>query len=180
MKWIKRILLVLVTALVLTIGVLAYLSSRSGADEINGTIEFNKPPAVVWAFLEDPEKLKSWVGWLKEVREATPGQRGLGSSQVWVMEDRNNGGALMEITGEVIAYQPGRAKTVRTTVPGMFSGQMEYLVEETGSGHSRLSQHGKYTFANGFAKLMTPLIMKSAASKGKEDMQRLKQKVEAQ
>lgn len=180
MKWIKRILLALVVLLTLAVAVLAFLSSRPGADELKVIVDVNKPPAAVWNYLEEPEKLKSWVGWLKEIREATPGKRGVGTSQVWVMEDRNNGNAAMEITGEVIAYEPDRSKTIRATVPGVFSGQTEYLVENLGGGRSRLIQHGRYTFNSAFTKLFTPLIMNSAASKGKEDMQRLKQKVEAE
>ena len=53
--------------------------------------------------IEEPEKLKNWVGWLKEIREAVTGSRGVASRQVWVIEDMNNGGELMEIKGEVIA-----------------------------------------------------------------------------
>lgn len=178
--WIKRILLSIAALLALSTAVLGFLSSRPGADELRGSVEINKPSADVWAFLEEPEKLKSWVGWMKEIREATPGSRGVGSRQVWVMEDMNNGGALMEINGEVIAYRPGRSKTVRINVPGVFTGETEYSVEDLGGGRSRFSQNSKYAFANSFTKLLTPIIMPSASKKGKEDMQRLKNKVEAQ
>lgn len=178
--WIKRMLLSIAALLVLSTAVLGFLSSRSGADEMRSSLEINKPPADVWAFLEEPEKLKSWVGWTKEIREAAPGSRGVGTRQVWVMEDMNNGGALMEINGQVIAYTPGRSKTIRTEVPGIFTGQTEYAVEDLGGGRSRFSQHAKYAFASSFTKLLTPIIMSSASKKGKEDIERLKQKVEAQ
>ena len=71
--WIKRILLSITALLVLSTAVLVFLSSRPGADEMRGSVEINKPPAEVWAFLEEPEKVKIWVGWLKEIREAVPG-----------------------------------------------------------------------------------------------------------
>ena len=96
------------------------------------------------------------------------------------MEDMNNGGALMEIAGEVIAYSPGRSKTVRTNVPGVFTGETEFAVENLGGGRSRFSQNSKYIFVSSFTKLLTPIIMPSASKKGKEDMERLKNKVEAQ
>ena len=179
-KWIKRILLAIAALLVLSTAVLGFFSSRPGADEMRGSVEINKPPADVWAFLEEPEKLKSWVGWMKDIREAERGSRGVGTRQVWVMEDMNNGGALMEINGEVIAYTPSRSKTIRTEVPGIFTGQTEFSVEDLGGGRSRFSQHAKYAFASSFTKLLIPIIMPSASKKSNEDMERLKQKVEAQ
>src|SRR6185295_11965917 len=61
MKWVLRIVGALVGLAVLAVLVLFALSKRPDAGKGEVSIEIAQPPAVVWAWITEPEKLKQWV-----------------------------------------------------------------------------------------------------------------------
>jgi len=160
--------------IVIALVTLLVMSSRPDADRMAGSIDIAKPPQTVWAYVEEPDKLKSWISWVVEVRDETPGRRGVGSRYVLVMEDRNNGNMRVNIASEVVAYEECKKETLRLSVPGMFSGEGTYALQDLGNGQTRLTQESTYHFDNWFARLMAPLVMSEARKKMVEDLQRLK------
>ena len=90
------------------------------------------------------------------------------------MEDRNNGGARVEMDDEVIEYVPLKKIVVRIAASESFTGESSFEVEDMG-GKSRLTSSGHYNFGSPFVKLLTPLIMSSAKEKMEEDLRRLKE-----
>jgi hypothetical protein len=61
MKWLWRALISLVVLLVA--GVLTLLAMGGGADanRLQASITIQRPPAVVWPWLYEPDKVKTWV-----------------------------------------------------------------------------------------------------------------------
>jgi len=120
--------------------------------------------------LTEPEKLKAWVGWLVEVRRE-------GDREIWVVEDRNNGNARMEIVAYDMREEPGRL-FAKLKVDGSFHGWNEYRLTDLG-GRTRLEMSGEYEYEHWFAKLLEPIITREATKKQDEDLARLKGLVEA-
>lgn len=178
MKIVRYVLLTIAGLIALAVITLLFLGSRPGADRMTGTVDIARPPRVVFAFVDEPDKLKSWISWLVEVRDETPGQHGVGSRHVLVMEDRNNGNMRMNIAGEVLAYERDKSERLRLSSPGMFSGETVYALTDLGNGQTRLRQESRYRFENWFARLMAPVIFPAARKKMGEDLQRLKAAVE--
>ena len=178
MKWIFRVFVFVLGLILLAAGVLLAMGSRPGANMLSVRVEINKPPEAVWKYVADPATPKEWVSWLVEVRQLTPGAQPVGSKEVWVMEDRNNGNARMEILSETTRFEPHRRMDVRLSSPGEFSGEVAYLFEDLGGGRTALTQEGTYLFESWFARLMAPVVMPSARSKLVGDIERLKANVE--
>lgn len=104
----------------------------------------------------------------------------MGTREVWVMEDRNNNNALMEITGEVTAVEENRYVEVKLSSAKLFDGVASYRLTDLGNGRTRMESAGKYYFKSAFATLMTPLVMPSAKKKMDNDLGKLKSLIEAE
>ncbi len=122
-RWTLLTLLALVCAGAATLFIMG-LGKDSGS--MTTHIEIDKPVAQVWAHLDDVEKTKKWVSWLKEIKKLTPGNKGVGAKEVWVMEDQNNGGQAMEIYTEVTAFEPYKFVSVNLDDKKSFTGVSSY------------------------------------------------------
>src|SRR6185436_3276944 len=178
MKWLLRIVGGFVCLLVISVVVLLALGARADANRLQASVTIHRSPDAVWPYLYEPEKLKSWVTWLKQVETDRAGPPAVGAHAVWVMEDMNNGGAIMRIKSDVFAVEPNRRLAVNLSVPGAFQGIAEYTLTDLGGGATRLECDSRYTFDNAFAKLLTPVIMPSARKKMLSDMDRLRAEIE--
>jgi uncharacterized protein (TIGR03067 family) len=173
MKWVWRVLIVLVAVLVLGVGTLFGLGLRTDAGVMRSSIEISAPPATVWPWLTQGDKLKAWVGWLVEVRPTGPHR------EVWVMEDRNNGNARVEIEGTSTLEDPPRRLEAHTITTGAFEGDQAFKLTDLG-GRTRLDMESRFHFSQWFARLMEPVIAHEAHVKMIDDLARLKTKVEAE
>jgi hypothetical protein len=124
--------------------------------------------------------LKSWVGWLIDIKSLTPDKTGVGARDLWVMEDRNNNNQRMEILQETTRHQPNRLVETRLEVPEGFSGTVVMTLEPLSDTRTRLTYQARIQYHHWLAKLMEPLISRSAQQKMVEDFERLRQKVEAE
>ena len=177
MKILKYASLGFVGILLAAVAILFILASREDANKMTVSVEIDKSPAELWPWLEEPEKIKQWVGWVVEIKSLTPGKQGVGAKAHWVMEDLNNGGARVEMDDEVIEYVPLKKIATRLAATGSFTGESSYVLEDLG-GRTRLTATGRYDFGSTFVKLLTALVMSSASDKLKDDMVRLKGLVE--
>ena len=172
MKWVLRIGGFLLSLIILALlGLLAW-GQRKDAGSFHAATEISRPPEQVWPWMREPDKLKSWVSWLVEVRPDPSG-----SGAVWVMEDKNNGGALMEIHSQPEREEAPRLLVLNTSAPGGFAGHVTYLLTPTSSG-TLIEQKSEFQFAMWMAKLFEPLITMSAEKKAKDDLAQLKARVE--
>jgi uncharacterized protein YndB with AHSA1/START domain len=182
MKYVKYALLTMLALLLAAISTLWIMSRRDGANTMRASVEINRPVETVWPYLEEPDKLKEWVGWVVKIEVVSGDKQGNphggGAKSRWTMEDKNNGGALMVLEDEVTGYERFRLIEVRQKSGGEFSGVSTFRVA-AGNGKTRIDTEATFEFEQAFARLLTPLILPSAEAKFQEDLERLKRIVEA-
>jgi uncharacterized membrane protein len=178
MRWLLYALAGIGGLLVVAVIVLLFLGGFRGESRLVAQIDIAKPAGTVFAWVSQPAKLKSWVGWMVDVRDLTPSQSGVGSRQVWVMEDRNNNNQLMNIASEVTRHEPDRVLESRVSAAEGFTGEVRYELEPIDASKTKLTYVANYKFEHWLAKLLEPIISRSAQQKLEEDLQRLKQQVE--
>src|SRR5205823_2451610 len=88
MKWFTRTVGVLLAAVLVCVAGLWLGSSRRDAGRMRGSVEIDRPPDEVFAWISEPDKLPQWVGWLAEVHPdpATP-REGIGHHETWIIDD---------------------------------------------------------------------------------------------
>jgi len=178
MKWVLRIVAVVVAIPLVGAAVLLAMGQRSGAGRIGASTEVQAAPEQIWPWFDESAKLKQWVSWLVDVREGGNPVSGLGAKRVWVMRDENNGGMLMEIEAMYTEYTPPVRLAVHTRTADMFDGQQAYRLTDLGNGRTRVDAEGTYQFHIWFARLMEPVITPQASQKMRGDLARLKGLVE--
>ncbi len=178
MKWLLIILGLLIGIVALAVIVLMILGTRAGVGQGHASVEIDRPADEAWSWIIEPEKFKSWVSWVVEVRQIAGVPGTVGSRRVMVMEDRNNNNQLMEITSEVSAVEPGRRMTVQLSSL-FFSGEVTYILTDLGNLRTRFEQVSEFKFSSWFARLMAPVIMPQARKKNVADLARLKSLAEA-
>jgi carbon monoxide dehydrogenase subunit G len=179
MKWLLYVLAAIVGVCVLAVVVLLAIGGGRGEATFVHSIEIARPASVAFRWLREPERVKSWIAWLVEIRSLTPGQDGVGAREVWVMQDRNNSDRPMNIDTEITHLEPDRVLEARLRVPATFTGTVRYELEPLDAGHTRLTYRSAFKYEHWLAKLFEPLISRSARQKLEEDLARLKQQVEA-
>jgi uncharacterized protein YndB with AHSA1/START domain len=180
MKWITRIGSGLLVVSLLAFAIIVFLSSRDEFKELHTSVLIHRKPEVIWPWLYEPDKLKSWVSWLSEVRRDGSGPPSPGTRVVWIMMDENNGSTRMEIPFVVEQAESLRRLAVRFGTPGTFQGTAAYTLIDRGDGSTELKSEGRYDFDSGFAKLMLPLITWQARKKLDMDLATLRKLVEGQ
>jgi len=177
MKWLLYIAGGIAGLLVACVLVLLAMNLRADANRMQASVIVHRPPDQVWPYLYEGDKLKAWVTWLKDVQR-DPGQPQVGHTQVWTMEDMNNGGMLMKIKSTIDAVEPNRRLAVTLSAVEGFQGHAEYRLTDLGGGATKVQSDSRYEFDNPFAKLMMPLILASATKKANSDLERLRAAVE--
>jgi uncharacterized protein YndB with AHSA1/START domain len=179
MKWVLYVFAGLGALVLLAVVVLLALGGFRGQSRLVRTIEIARPPEVVFAWISEPERLKVWVGWLVDIQTETPPPVAVGSRNVWVMEDRNNNNQRMDIHTEVTRLEPDRLLEARLSVPAGFTGTVTYELQPIDARRTHLTYRATYHFEHWLAKLLEPVISRSAQQKLNDDLNRLKQRVEA-
>jgi len=164
--------LVVLAALVLLV-----LGQRADAGLLKGTVEIARRPEDLFPWVNDPEKIKLWVGGLVEVRSETPGPRAVGTREVWVMDDPNLGRRI-EVTGEITALEPDKLVSARISMPGAFEGESTATLTDAGPGLTRVDQVGRFTYTSWLARLLEPIVTSQARKKLVADLARLKEQSE--
>jgi uncharacterized protein YndB with AHSA1/START domain len=180
MKWVLYLLGAVGGLVVLCLIVLLVMGGGRGESRLAASVEIARPAGVVFTWITEPERLKSWVGWLVEIKSMTPHTARVGAREVWVMEDRNNNNQRMDITSEITRLDPDRLLEARLHAPEGFTGTIVYELQPIDGNRTRLNYTGHYRFEHWLAKLLEPVISRSAQQKLEEDVARLKQKAEAQ
>lgn len=137
------------------------------------TIEIDAPPAQVFQWLEDPERLKQWLPNLVENERDASTATGTGSKfrQVYVENGRR-----MEMQGEVTQFERNRhlACDIRGEVFDLF---VDYRLEDLG-GRTRLTQESEVRFRNAMMRIvgavLKPLMKKSSMKQLESSFVKLK------
>jgi uncharacterized protein YndB with AHSA1/START domain len=180
MKWFMYVVTAIFGLIVLCVIVLLAMGGGRGESRLSATVDIERPAGVVFTWITEPEHVKSWVGWLVEIKTITPQVSGVGAREVWVMEDRNNNNQRMAINSEVTRHDPDRLLETRLHSPEGFSGTVVYQLHSMDANRTRLTYTADYKFEHWLAKLLEPVISRSAQQKLDEDVARLKQRAEAE
>lgn len=179
MKWLMRIGGALVGLIVLAGIVLTVLGRKEGATQVKLSVEIDRPPAMVFRWLTEPDRLKQWISWLVEVKVITETPNIVGSKEVMVMNDPNMSEPVqMEVV--TTAYEQDRHVAVAISMPMGFSGTVDYRLTPRGEGKTLLEYDSRYDFQHWFARLMAPVVMPSARAKLDADFATLKRLAEAE
>jgi uncharacterized protein YndB with AHSA1/START domain len=180
MKWLLYVLAGVVGLVGLAVVVLLAIGGGRGEAQFDRSVEIARPASIVFKWITEPVHMKSWVAWLVDVQELTPGTSGVGARQVWVMQDRNNNNQPMNIQSEITRFESERLLEAQLSVPEVFSGTVTYQLEPLATDRTRLTYRAAFKYQHWLAKLMEPLISRSADQKLVEDLARLKQQAEAE
>jgi uncharacterized protein YndB with AHSA1/START domain len=180
MKWIGYILAGVGAIALIAVVVLLALGGGRGHSRLVRTIEIDKPADVVYGWITEPPRLTACVGGLIDIRRDTADPLGVGSREVWIMEDRNNNNERMEIQAEYTRVEPSRLVEARLNVPDGFTGTVIYELQPIDANRTHLTYRSEYQFEHWLAKLLEPVISRSAQQKLNEDLDRMKQKAEAE
>lgn len=179
MKWIRRALVVLLAIPVVAILLLVLAGQRSEAGRTRVRIEIDRPPAQVFHYLENPDRLKEWTG-LSEVQMLTPGPLHVGSRARAVAVAR---GQRTEMETEVTDLEPNRrlSLVLKTTgqPPVGFAQLAQYRLEDLG-GRTALSVVADTSYDGFVARLLEPIITPAVQSELARQVARLKAQLEAE
>lgn len=141
------------------------------------TIEIDAPPADVFYFLDDGQRLKDWLPNLVEHEdlEITDSRVGSTARQVFL-----EGGKRMEMIGTTTAYEANR-RLAATCSGKAFDLMVDYHLEDL-DGRTRVKQDSEVRF-KGFLRFVGPVMVlfakKSAEKHLEETFGKLKALAEA-
>lgn len=139
-------------------------------------VEFDRPVEEVFAYVDDDDKVKQWVGGLIETKRTTPGQPGVGSK---FHQKVQVGKRIFEIDGELMAYEPNRRVEVNLDAAGMCDMEVTYTFEEI-NGRTRLTYTCDSYYRKLIYRLLSPITRRMARRKLEEDFARLRKLLSAQ
>ena len=134
------------------------------------TISVPKPPAEVFAWLLDEDKVPRWTGRLQAYERLGDGPLGPGSKMRQVL---TVGGQPLDLVLAITRYEPPGFAESRFSTNGL-DVVTTYTLREAGGG-TELTQslEGK---ASGFkARLLVPVVQPKLESKLTEDLERLRE-----
>ncbi len=178
MKWFKISIVSILGVIVLIAAALAIAGLGADANRLTSSLVIRQKPAAIWPWLYQSDKVKQWVSWLAEVRDDGKAEPVPGGKSVWVMQDRNNNNAPMEITAVVDSVEPPRKLAVSLSAPAAFYGAGVYTLTGRPDGSTLLESDSRYSFEHPFARFMTPLVIWQAKKKMMADLLHLQSLVE--
>ncbi len=179
MRWLRRILAVLIALPVLAVIGLLVAGQRSGAGRNSERLAIARPPSQVYRHLVSPDLIRKWTR-LAEVEVIGAPEMRAGSKLRLVSEAR---GQRTIVEGEVTGAEPGRSLDLflRTAAgsPVAVSQRWEYRLTER-NGDTRLAVTSVTRYDSAVARLLEPLITRSAQRNLETGLERLRVQVEAE
>lgn len=178
MKWIRRGLLVLLAIPVLGVAMLLLVGLRPDAGRTRAQLVIDRPPAVVFRHIEDPQLLQEWTGLAEvELQGGLPLRVGSRARAAIVARGRRT-----ELASEVTAVERDRllALVMRTTgdAPVGLAVHSEYALEDRG-GSTALTVTADTSYQGLLAGLLEPLITGASQRELERQLARLKAQVES-
>ena len=141
---------------------------------IEESVEINLPPEEVFDYVADPENLPGWSSLVLEVQKETQGELREGDRYTSVAKFL---GRRFETPMQVTAHEPPRLHSDKST-GGPFEQEYTFVLEETASGGTRLTQAAEGE-PGGFFRLVGPLLEVAGRRQFKTDLANLKDLLEA-
>jgi uncharacterized protein YndB with AHSA1/START domain len=141
--------------------------------ESQSSIEIAKPAEAVFAFVDDTSHAPRWLQECVEVKQTSPGPKGVGSRLHYV---HRQGGKRAEMDGSVTAYERDRRLGMSFGDP-MLDVAIDFQFAPTAGG-TRVTHSCVITPKTFLAKLMTPMIRGANHKQVAGNLARLKQALE--
>jgi hypothetical protein len=141
---------------------------------IKDSIEINRPPAEVFAYLDQLDRHGEWQPSIVSVKAETEGPTRVGTR---VLERRKVPGGARDIPYEITAHEPPRKASFRGTA-GPVRPVGTVTVEPLGQSGSRLSLELELE-GHGLGKLFAIVARRQAAKEVPESHKKLKELVES-
>jgi uncharacterized protein YndB with AHSA1/START domain len=134
------------------------------------TVEIPQPPAAVFPWLLEEDKVPRWTGHLTAYERLDDGEMGAGSRVRQVLDVS---GRTIDVELEVTAYEPPTGAQTRFSTNGI-EVVSTYALEAAGAG-SRLTQSIEAKAGGLTARLLVPVVQPRLEHKLTEDLERLRE-----
>jgi carbon monoxide dehydrogenase subunit G len=133
------------------------------------SVEIPRPPAEVFPWLLEDDKVPRWTGHLERYERLDGGPLGQGSKVRQVLDVS---GRTIDVTLEVTGYQPPSGAQTRFSTNGI-DVVSSYALEAAGAG-TRLTQSIEAKPSGLSARMLVPVIQPRLEKKLTEDLERLR------
>ena len=133
------------------------------------TVEIPRPPADVFPWLLEEDKVPRWTGHLQRYERLDGGPLGRGSKVRQVLDVS---GRMIDVTLEVTGYQPPSGAQTRFETNGI-QVVNSYALEAAGAG-TRLTQALEAKPRGLTARMLVPVVQPRLEQKLTEDLERLR------
>jgi uncharacterized membrane protein len=134
------------------------------------TVEIARPPAEVFPWLLDADKVPRWTGHLQRYERLDDGPLGRGSQVRQVLEVS---GRTIDVELEVTAYEPPSGAQTRFSTNGI-EVVNSYALQAAGAG-TRLTQSIEAKPSGLSARMLVPIVKPRLEEKVTEDLERLRE-----
>jgi uncharacterized protein YndB with AHSA1/START domain len=136
------------------------------------TVEISRPPAEVFPWLLEQDKVPQWTGHLQRYEQLDGGALGRGSRVRQVLEVS---GRTIDVELEVTAYEPPSGAQTRFSTNGI-EVVSSYALEAAGAG-TRLTQTIEAKPSGLTARLLVPVVQPRLEEKLTHDLERLREQL---
>lgn len=161
MKWVKGLIVLSLVA----VAALWLAGMRPGRGQLEVSVVIDKPPAVVFAALMNPEITLKWVSGIKEIKQLTPDLGKVGSKLMLI----GNGADVLEEITHLQSPYLGKF----TALGKQFTQDGEYRLEEV-KGKTKFTIVSKIEYHGFLHQFLEPLLVWRARHKLEGDQKRLK------
>ncbi len=133
------------------------------------SVEIPRPPAEVFRWLLEEDKVPRWTGHLERYERLDDGPLGQGSKVRQVLDVS---GRTIDVTLEITGYQPPSGAQTRFSTNGI-NVISSYALEAAGAG-TRLTQAIEAKPGGLSARMLVPVIQPRLEKKLTEDLERLR------
>ena len=133
------------------------------------SVEIPRPPAEVFPWLLEEDKVPRWTGHLERYERLDDGPLGQGSKVRQVLDVS---GRTIDVTLEITGYQPPSGAQTRFSTNGI-NVISSYALEAAGAG-TRLTQAIEAKPSGLSARMLVPVIQPRLEKKLTEDLERLR------
>ena len=136
------------------------------------SVEIPRPPADVFPWLLEEDKVPRWTGHLERYERVDDGTFGHGSKVRQVLEVS---GRTIDVTLEVTGYQPPSGAQTRFSTNGI-EVVNSYALAASGTG-TRLTQSFEAKPSGLAARMLVPVVRPRLEQKLTEDLERLREEL---
>jgi uncharacterized protein YndB with AHSA1/START domain len=140
---------------------------------IESRVEIGAPPATVFPWLVEPDRLARWIGGFIGSEPIGSGEVRVGSRSRDIIEAE---GRRFEVETEIVELRPGERLAVRITSPG--HEQADSYDLDASDGATELTYRSDMRM-RGLTRLLSPLVARQLRARAEKDLATLKRAVEA-